>query len=85
MQRGDSFRCSADSVQTVEIELHRDTAALDNHFLKRAGPALVKTRASRLAFWSGLFKLGLGRRSRSGLGCILSYSLEIEETAGQNR
>ena len=62
----------ADSIQPVEIELHRDAAALDNHFLKRAGPALVKTTTGRLAFWSALFELGPGRRSRGGGGCVIS-------------
>ena len=62
----------ADSIQTVEIELHRDAAALDNHFLKRAGLALVKTTTRRLAFWSGSLELVPGRRSRGGGGCVIS-------------
>jgi len=72
VQCGGSFRYGADSVQTVEIELHCGAAALDNHSLKRAGPVLVKITTGRPAFWSGLFELGLGSRSRGGGGCVIS-------------
>jgi hypothetical protein len=61
-----SCSAKADSIQPVEIELHRDAATLENHSLKGAGPVLVKPAPRRMAFWSGLFELGLGRRSRGG-------------------
>ncbi|PYK27081.1 MAG: hypothetical protein DME52_04785 [Verrucomicrobia bacterium] len=53
MQCDRSCHNGADSIQTVEIEIHCDAAVFDNHFLKRPAPAFVKTPAGKLELVAG--------------------------------
>jgi hypothetical protein len=53
--------------------------------LQRAGASLVKTRASGLAFWSGLFELSLGHRSRGGGGCVISGAVPKKQKKQQDK